>query len=396
MLLLLLVNLGLILGSNDIKLVPQHSLIDLKHHYISFINKYGFAISNYQKGNLILQPFKNIEYLYICKDKNDVYTPEKNCNIMNNLTANSDNDLGLYSQSSYLFFLFNNSELQMKYFFDESPYHINIDNDSDFKCFDFFKGYSKLLFYLDSNLNNTRIATFQYTTNVTDPNYNSTLALVDRNSMETKSLKNGLSLLSSFRLQSFINYSLYYSPPNGENIHSILCLSFRDNVTHLITSNIQVIPIVTPGYYNFSSYLEKEWNISSEYYPTTFYFYLDSTKIQNCSYEIEVNSTSDKGGCQAKKDDIVDNLYTIKIYSHKDSTISFKLFLEPKIIDENCHFGYNVSFNKTVGEYDPISHFNDILEKMMGFTIPMFFAMLFIAMSISFFPVIVHKCKCCK
>ena len=396
LLLLVLINLDLMISLKDIGYVSQHSLIDLKNHYISYLNKYGFAIQNNQNGNLILQPFKNIGYFFICKDINKVYEPEKYCSRINNLAANSDNSLGKYSQCDYLIFLFNTAKLQMKYFFDKSPYSINIDSDSPFKCFDFFSGYSNLLFYLDSNLNYDRIVTLQIATNVTDSKHNSTLYLVDRNTMKNYLYWNVSSLVYSYILSYNIKYSLYYSPPKGNNIHSILCLYFRNNKYQLVTSNTQVMSIITPGYYNFSSYLEKEWKILSEYYLTTFYFYLDSTKIQNCSYEVKNNKIREHDLCHAKKDDKVDNLYIIKIYSDKNSTISFQLFLEPKIIDENCHFGYNVSFNKTVGEYDPISHFNDIIEKIMGPVILMFFGMLIVAFCISFYPLIIHKCKCCK
>ena len=394
-LLLLSINLSLILGLKDIELVSQHSLIELKYYYISYLKKYGFAIKNNRNSNLILQPFQKIEFLYICRDINKVYEPERYCSRINNLTANKDKNFGLDSQNDNLIFLFNSSEYQMKYFFDKSPYNINIDSDSSFKCFDFFSGYTNLLFYLNSNLNYNRAVTIQFTTNVTGEEYNTSLYIVDRNSMKTYLYINDLSFVNSYILAYNIKYSLYYSPPKGENIHSMLCLSFRNNSNYqLVTRNIQVMPIITPGYYNFSSYLEKEWNISSEYYPTTFYFYLDSIKIQNCSYEANVNKTKNKGACKVNKYDNEDNLYEIRIYSHKNSNIFFKLFLEPKIIDENCHFGYNVSFNKTVGEYDPITHFDDILEEIMSFTVGMFFAILIIAVIISFYPLIMQKCKC--
>ena len=395
-LLLLSIIIALILGLEDIEFVSQHSLIDLKYHYISYLNKYGFAISNNQNGNLILQPFQNIEYLYICKDINKVYDPENYCNRINNLTANTDNFLGLYSQIDYLIFLFNTSEFQMKYFFDKSPYSINIDDDSNFKCFDFFAGYSNLLFYLNSNLNYSRIVTIQFMTNVTGTIYNSTLYVVNRDSMRTLLYKNDLRLFGSYKLAYDIKYSLYYSPPNGDNIHSILCLSFRNDIYQLVTGNSQVIPIITPGYFYFTSYLEKEWNILSEYYPTTFYFYLDSTTIKNCSFRFDDSNKGNYRYCDTKKDDNRDDLYIIKIYSHKNSVIFLELFLEPKMIDENCHFGYNISFNKTVGEYDPINHFTEILEKIIDYNIGMYIAILVITACISFFPLIIHKWKCCQ
>lgn len=398
LLLLLSINIALILCLKDIEFVSQHSLIDLKNYYISYLNKYGFAISSNENGNLILQPFQNIEYFYICKDINKVYVPENYCDRINNLTANTDNFLGLYSQYDYLIFLFDTSEYQMKYFFDKSPYNINIDSDSNFKCFDFFSGYNNLLFYLNSKLNHNRTVTIQFTTNVTGTKYNSTLYLVDRDSMKTLSYQNKLRLVYSYTLAYYIKYSLYYSPPSGDNIHSILCLSFRNNIVELVTGDIKVMPLITSGYFYFYSYLEEEWNISSEYYPTTFYFYLDSTIIQNCSFEIiNINDTEEhKRMCVEKKDDNVDNLYTIKIYSNKDSIIFFTLFLEPKMIDENCHFGYNVSFNKTVGEYEPINHFTEILEEIMGTTIITFTLILVFAVFVSFFPPISRKCKCLK
>ena len=84
---LLSINLALILCLKEFDYVSQHSLINLEYYYISYLNKYGFAISNNQNGNLILQPFQNIEYFYICKDINKVYEPEKYCSRINNLAA---------------------------------------------------------------------------------------------------------------------------------------------------------------------------------------------------------------------------------------------------------------------------------------------------------------------
>ena len=396
-LLLLFINIDLILCVKEIEYVSQHSLIDLKNYYISYLEKYGFAISNNQNGNLILQPFQNIEYFYLCTDINQVYIHENNCDKINNITGNKDNFLGLYSQYDSLYFLFNTSEYQMKYFFDKAPINIDIDNDSNFKCFDFFSGYDNLQFNLNSNLSYNRMGTFQFMTNETGNNYNSILYLIgDRPTWERYYFyQKSINLVYSYNLSFYIKYSLHYSPPRGDNIHSMLCLSFRNDKEHLVTADTKVIPLIAPGYYNFSSYLEKEWNISSEYYPTTFYFYSDSATIQNCSFRVEIlNHRGDSGSCKAKKDDSVDNLYTIKIYSSNDSTITFTLFLEPKMIDENCHFGYNISFNKTVSEYDPISHFTEILEEIMALTVVIFTLILIVAAVVTFFTPIGRKCNC--
>ena len=396
LLLLLSINIALTLSLNDFEYVSQHSLIDLKYHYISYLDKYGFAISSNQNSNLILQPFQNIVYFFLCKDRNKVYDPENNCDRINNLEANTDNFLGTYSQYDSLIFLFNTSELQMKYFFDKSPYTVNIDIDSDYKCFDFFSGYTNLLFYLDTKLNYSRTVNVQFITNNTGSEYNSSFYIVNRNSMKTVLYINNLSFSESYILPYYNKYSLYYSTPNLENIHSMLCLSFSDFLNHSVTNNTKVIPLISPGYYYFLSELEKEWNISSEYYPTTFYFYLESSKIINCSCEIHTNKSKDSKGCGAKKDDNVDNLYTIKIYSRNNSYILLKLFLEPEMIDENCHFGYKVLFNKKVEEYNPVEHFIEVLDDMITFVVFIFTIILIFAGVITFYPLIQKKCCKCK
>lgn len=396
LLILFAINISLILSLKDIAFASQHSLIDLKDYYISYLNKYGFQIQNNPNGNLIIQPFQNIVYFYICKDINKVYDPDNNCDRIDNLEANTDNFLGLYSQYNSLILLFNTSEIQMKYFFDKSTYSINIDDDSNYKCFDFFSGYKNLSFNLNTKLNYNRTMTFQFITNATGPQYNTSFFLFNRDTMKAELWGHVLKVLYSYSLAYDKKYLIYYSPPNGYHIHSMLCLYFSDNYKYLINSDIKTIPLITPGYFYFYSYLEEKWNISSEYFPTIFYFYLDSSKILNCSYNLnkkeqepyEIYKT-----CNAKKDEKNNNLFLIKIYSHKNSSfIKLKLFLEPKMIDENCHFGYNVSFNKTVEEYNPINHFNEILDEMMGLTFGLYTAILIVASCISFLPLIIRKC----
>ena len=122
----------------DINYISQYSLIDLKPLYISSFDLYGFRLKNNETGNIILQPFQDIDYFYLCVDEYQLSNPEHYCIKKTNLKANTDNNLGVYSISiTSIIFLFH-EELQMKLFFDQSIFKINIDNDLYYKCFDFF------------------------------------------------------------------------------------------------------------------------------------------------------------------------------------------------------------------------------------------------------------------
>ena len=138
MIIVLLSILSLII-SMDINYVSQHSLIDLKSHFLTSLELYGFRLMNNETGNIILQPFQDIDYFYICNEEYKILSPETYCTKITNLKADTDNDLGIYSKEySSLIFLFH-EELQMKLFFEESINIIDIDNDLFFKCFDFFQ-----------------------------------------------------------------------------------------------------------------------------------------------------------------------------------------------------------------------------------------------------------------
>ena len=67
------------------------------------------------------------------------------------------------------------------------------------------------------------------------------------------------------------------------------------------------------------------------------------------------------------------------------------------MIDENCHFGYKVLFNKKVEEYNPIEHFIEVLDDMITFVVFIFTIILIFAGVITFYPLIQKKyCKCKK
>ena len=196
MIIVLLSILSLII-SMDINYVSQHSLIDLKSHFLTSLELYGFRLMNNETGNIILQPFQDIDYFYLCNEEYKILSPETYCTKITNLKADTDNDLGIYSKEySSLIFLFH-EELQMKLFFEESINIIDIDNDLYFKCFDFFSNHNQLTFYLDSKLNYDTTINIQFatnistnistniTTNVSSPNISaySTMRLLDRNSV---------------------------------------------------------------------------------------------------------------------------------------------------------------------------------------------------------------------
>ena len=389
--LILSISIALI-SSLDFDYESQHSLIDVKSHYIPSLDKYGFAILNNQKGNLILQPFQKIEYFYLCTEY-QVYEPEQYCQRIDNLMANTDYNLGIYQEEDdSLILLFGSSDLEMKYFFDQAEYDINIDNDLSFKCFDFFQGYKDLAFNFISNLNHSTIINIQFITNGTINN-DTSINLMLRNENYKFFHEKYPSLNYIYELAFDHNYSLYYSPPYGENIHSMLCLTFSDSNHYEITNNTQVIPIITRGYHSFHTHLEEEWNITTEYYYTTFYFYADSLNQTyiNCSVYWKGNGKSLYSGCELKKNDTEENLYTSKILAHKDSDIYLWLYFDPKLIDENCRFGCDVSFNKSVSKYDPVIWYSGVLHNIVIFMSIIYSAILVFVGLFIFVPFICEK-----
>lgn len=379
--------------SLDISYVSQHSLIDLKNYYINSLEKYGFGLlnNNNNNGNIIFQPFQDIDYFYLCNQEYKAYDPQNACTKITNLKANTDNNLGVYStEYNSLIFLFN-EEFQMKIFFDKSTYTINIDNDLYSKCFDFFAGYDNLKFDLESKLDyNTVINIQMITTNSTK---NATLSLYNRNNQIRYLRINGLQINYFYTLDNNIKYTLYFSPPSGENTHSMLCMTFSDYEEYFFATYTHNIPIISQGVYKFYSFLEKEWNISSEYYPTTFYFYLNETQQGNCSYYYILNNTNESNYCNLVQDNSNNNLYTLKIYSHRDSYLLIRLNFTPAIINDDCHFGKFLIFNKTATEYDGVEHYNEILEEIFKPLIVIFLFLLFIVSIISFLPLIEPKCR---
>jgi len=411
MIIVLLSILSLII-SMDINYVSQHSLIDLKSHFLTSLELYGFRLMNNETGNIILQPFQDIDYFYLCNEEYKILSPETYCTKITNLKADTDNDLGIYSKEySSLIFLFH-EELQMKLFFEESINIIDIDNDLYFKCFDFFSNHNQLTFYLDSKLNYDTTINIQFatnistnistniTTNVSSPNISaySTMRLLDRNSVIRYLMFNKTEINYFYKLSSQNKYSLEYSTPVEKKIHSMLCLTFSDYEEYFFATYTHKIPIISSGYYKFYSFLEKEWNVSSEYYPTTFYFYLNETNYTYCSYiQITNNSNSREiNPCILQQHDDIDYLYTLKLYSHRDSYILIALFFEAKPIDDDCHFGKYLIFNKTATEYDGAEHYAEILKEVNNIAIAFIVVILFIISSIVYYPLLHEKLEKCK
>ena len=63
----------------DINYISQYSSIDLKSLYISSLDLYGFRLKNNETGNIILQPFQDIDYFYLCVDEYQLSNPENYC-----------------------------------------------------------------------------------------------------------------------------------------------------------------------------------------------------------------------------------------------------------------------------------------------------------------------------
>ena len=374
----------------DINYISQYSLIDLKPLYISSFDLYGFRLKNNETGNIILQPFQDVDYFYLCVDEYQLSNPEYYCVKKTNLKANTDNNLGVYSASiTSIIFLFH-EELQMKLFFDQSIFKINIDNDLYYKCFDFFSGYNKLTFNLNSDLNYNTTINIQLFTNI------STIikaTLVDRNSQKEYLVLNAQKINYFYTLSHEIDYSLYYSQSIGNDVHSMICMTFSDYEEYFFATYTHKIPIIFNGTYKFYSFLEKEWNVSSEYYPTTFYFYLNESKYINCTYTEIKNNSRNKHKCSLEQNEDINYLYSIKIYSHRDSYLLFELFFEPNLIDENCHFGKNLIFNKTATEYDPYEHYIEVLKEVVIYLIIITILILIFVSCIVFCPLLCGKCR---
>ena len=169
---IILLSIFNLIFSLDLKYVSQHSLIDLKFYNISSFEKYGFRLKNNETGNIILQPFQDINYFYLCDQEYKVANPENYCTKIIDLKANTDNNLGVYSPLlDSLIFLFH-EETQMKLFFDQSINIIDIDNNLYYKCFDFFAGYYNLAFNLDSKLNYNTTMNIQLYTNISNNSTN--------------------------------------------------------------------------------------------------------------------------------------------------------------------------------------------------------------------------------
>ena len=157
-------------------------------------------------------------------------------------------------------------------------------------------------------------------------------------------------------------------------------MTFSDYEEYFFATYTHKIPIIFNGTYKFYSFLEKEWNVSSEYYPTTFYLYLNESKYSTCAYTEIKNNSRNEHYCQLEKNEDINYLYSVKIYSHRDSYLLLKLFFEPDLIDENCHFGKNLIFNKTATEYDPYEHYIEVLKEVV---IPLIFITIFILIFVS-------------
>ena len=216
--------------------------------------------------------------------------------------------------------------------------------------------------------------------------------MVNRNSQRQYLSINANESNYFYTLLPSIKYTLYYSPPIGEEQHSMLCMTFSDYKEYFFATYTHEIPVISSGYYEFYSFLEKEWNITSEYYPTTFYFYLNESKYVNCSYvHINNNSRGDIYYCTLEQNDDINYLYSLKIYSHRDSYLLLKLFFEPDLIDDNCHFGKFMTFNKSVTEYNGIEHYSEILEEVISYLIIIIIFILIIAFCVSCCPLICEK-----
>ena len=390
MLIILLLSILSVFCALDINYVSQYSLIDLKSLYISSLDLYGFRLMNNETGNIILQPFQDIDYFYLCVEEYQLSNPENYCTKITNLKANTDNNLGIYSPSiSSIIFLFHD-ELQMKIFFDQSIYNIDIDNDLYYKCFDFFGGYNKLTFNLNSDLDYNTTINIQLFTNIST---NIKATLVNRNTEKKYLILNAQKINYFYQLSHEIEYSLYYSQDLGENVHSMICMTFSDYEEYFFATYTHKIPIIFNGTYKFYSFLEKEWNVSSEYYPTTFYFYLNESKYFNFAYTEIKNNSREHHYSRLKQDEDINYLYRIKIYSHRDSYLLLELSFEPDLIDENCHFGKNLIFNKTATEYDGYEQYIEVLEEVMIYLVIIMIVIIIFVSCIVCCPLMCGKCK---
>ena len=182
-------------------------------------------------------------------------------------------------------------------------------------------------------------------------------------------------------LESKYNYFLDFSPPPSDNIHSILCLSFRKYEESII------VPLIHPKIFQFYRYNLNSPNINAISYLKNIQFTFRNNPYTNCSlFFHKINKDFDekqKYECNLLK---IDNkTYNINLEFEQDACVTLKLFNSHKKANM-YHRRALLSDNKTNNEtedYEEILYYLNKINKKLNSYFP-FFISLFLVIYFSF------------
>ena len=348
--------------------VSLNSRVFLKDFYIPVRKRSVFYVKNYYGGDFYIQTFnEEIKQCFICDSREkallNVY---RYCRSYLYLEKYHDFNLGSFKfLNVYFVFLDENNEFllgSVKIFNENSPYSIFVYNTQDFKCFDYFSGHydMKINLYFNSNYHYNNTINIQYNSNLSYP---ADIRLINKNNSKV--------IFSSFEemvnhdelLDHKYEYTLIYSPPKRNNIHSIFCLSFNTSEVNFVTDYSTYYQLIAPRYMYFYSYYQDYWKILGDSFITTFNFQFNSSQNINISYYIYINENLYNYYYDSLTKN-ENNYYNLSIKSNKNEFIILKLFVRPEILDNDCHNGKYFSVNKTISKIDHKKSLFDILDKI--------------------------------
>ena len=358
--------------SDAIKNVEPYALVNIGDYFYPAYNQCVFGVDFYQSGNIMMHVYDYIKRLIICiQDGVNIFVNcEHKDSLDPHLLNNSDINLGRFSTKKYFFFqkqkgyirIFNdNYECQPKLLV-ESPI-----------CFDFYNAYNQLKIKLKYNSQYQRYLNIQYFSNSSEGKIPSTIQLInkDTNKYIINTNSQSLNILQSIEPNN--NYLFQFSPPSGQNIHSMYCLyySYYDNFYSYVNVETNKIPLISPGKFRFfSTYDETKVNITSGRYNITYYFKLNNTQIIDCfAYHknLKKNETIISNySCSSFKTN--DNIhYSISLIILKNFTYSYVEFdLYPNDLDYENYIGNFLEFNRTIENEE---YLIDYLDDLIFYTI---------------------------
>jgi len=362
-----LTNLSLVL----LKTIPILSLntrIFLRDTYIPNRKRSIFIVKNNYGGNFYLQIFnKEITECFICSSRErallNVYSQ---CSVFSRIEMYKDNYLGSFKFTNvYVVFLDTNNEFwyfgSVKIFNENSPYSMYVYNSQGFKCFDYFSGHNDMKINLYSYYSYNSTINIQYNSNL---KYPANIRLVNKN--------NSNIIFSSFNeivnhdvlLDHRYDYTLIYSPPEMNNIHSMFCLSFNISGMNFVNNYTSYYQLIAPRTIYFYSSYQDYWKIPGDSFLTTFNFQFNSSQYTNITLIFYYKNKESKYIYNNSLTKNQNNNYNISIQSRKNETIILELFLRPEILDNDCHNGKYFSINKTIYNIDYQISIFDILPQI--------------------------------